>query len=128
MTNSEFTRLCKGISLYKKTKLNTTDTDIFFMKGKTKGERRINFEQFCNIMSMIDEKLGGKRLVDKLVKKPSKKLTATKAETDGVYSRLTDQKNYTGVYKRGGPKNVDRTNQAFHMNRNEKANVRGVLT
>lgn len=85
--------------------LLSQDLDIIFSKFK-KGKSKISFEKFVQTLPKIARKklFDTDELVEKICSLQGPKYKGTKAQ----YNKLHDDKaNYTGVYKNGGPTNLD---------------------
>ncbi|KAG2437244.1 hypothetical protein HXX76_005907 [Chlamydomonas incerta] len=125
MDNKNFSKCIKDAGILDKV-ITATEVDITFMKVKAKTDRTINFAQFCTALESFAAKL--KVSPDVLYAKieaASPTSNATKAEA----VKFHDDKNlYTGVYKNGGPTNIDKQaagGLAGHLDRSP-ADVRGV--
>lgn len=125
MDNSHFSKMCKECGLIDK-HFTTTDVDMLFTKVKAKGERKITFQQFVDgVLPAIAAK---KNLsVDQVaaqIGSHAPQSSGTKAESTRFHD---DKSQYTGVYKAGGPTNVDRNagNLSGIVDRRVEADVRG---
>ena len=93
--------------------LTRTEVDLIFTKAKPKGERRLEFEHFLDALSAFSEKkypgidpadalqsLITKHLVPQyeMVQLEMAKTGETEIPVTGVFKRLYDVRNYTGVY------------------------------
>eukprot|EP00741_Cyanophora_paradoxa_P019559 tig00021127_g18881.t1 len=105
MDNARFAKFCKDTKIVD-TKYTTTSIDIIFNKvKKVKTERRINFEEFKHALEEIAKEkykgaADGLEKVHGLISAhggPSN--SGTQADASGIYSKLTDHEQYTGVYK-----------------------------
>ncbi|KAF8296013.1 hypothetical protein C3747_130g51 [Trypanosoma cruzi] len=106
MDNAHFSKMLKETKVIGK-QFTSTDADLLFNKVKAKGARKITLSDFVDkAVPEIASKL--KKSVEELIadiSSCSPEARATKA--DAV--KFHDDKNmYTGVYKAGGPTNVDR--------------------
>ncbi|RNE98933.1 flagellar associated protein [Trypanosoma rangeli] len=106
MDNAHFSKMLKETKIIGKA-FTSTDADLLFNKVKAKGARKITYAEFADkALPEIATRL--KKSVDEVigtVANSSPEARATKA--DAV--KFHDDKNmYTGVYKAGGPTNVDR--------------------
>ncbi|KAH8607464.1 putative p25 alpha [Trypanosoma vivax] len=106
MDNAHFSKMLKESKVIGKV-FTSTDADLLFNKIKTKGARKITFDEFSTkALPEIAAKL--KKSTEELtalLEKASPSSNSTKAEA----VKFHDDKNlYTGVYKAGGPTNVDR--------------------
>mmetsp|Transcript_29164 Transcript_29164/g.82238 ORF Transcript_29164/g.82238 Transcript_29164/m.82238 type:complete len:896 (-) Transcript_29164:675-3362(-) len=109
MDGSHFSKFCRDCRLVGKD-LSSTEVDLLFARVKTKGQRRIVYEEFVEALTLLADKkkMSLKQLTDGVLSSGGPATTATRA----MYNRLHDDKaNYTGVYARGGPTNVDTNNQ-----------------
>eukprot|EP00884_Botryococcus_braunii_P021327 jgi/Botrbrau1/7879/Bobra.9_2s0053.2 len=118
---SKLARDCKLIGAH----LTQTDIDIIFATVKTKGSRRISFDQFVGALILMAEKKG-QPLAETVVcvlNTPCPAVSATVPE----YVRLNDDKStYTGVYARGGPTNVEPSKDLSAILDRSPADMRGV--
>ncbi|GFR48382.1 hypothetical protein Agub_g10274 [Astrephomene gubernaculifera] len=106
MDNKNFSKCMKDSGLMDAKVITSTEVDITFAKVKGKTERTINFTQFCAALDHLAAKKGVPRAdLEAKIEAASPKSNATQA--DAV--KFHDDKNlYTGVYKNGGPTNVDK--------------------
>eukprot|EP00931_Biecheleriopsis_adriatica_P066788 TRINITY_DN41060_c0_g1_i1.p1 TRINITY_DN41060_c0_g1~~TRINITY_DN41060_c0_g1_i1.p1 ORF type:complete len:388 (+),score=66.73 TRINITY_DN41060_c0_g1_i1:48-1211(+) len=104
MDGKTFVKVCKDTGLVDK-KFTATDVDLIFAKVVTKGQRRIDFQQFRNGLRLIAEKKGMDiDDIESLVAlSRGPVLTGTQAEAVRFHD---DKSSYTGVYARGGPESV----------------------
>ncbi|KAF6258199.1 p25-alpha-domain-containing protein [Scenedesmus sp. NREL 46B-D3] len=105
MDGAHFQKMCRDCGLLGR-HLSTTDVDLIFAKVKTKGARKITFEQCLTALAAISEKkvLAFEDTVAQVLEAGGPIAHATKA--DNV--RLHDDKSlYTGVYARGGAATVE---------------------
>ena len=106
MDNAHFAKMVKECGLIGKA-FTTTDADLIFNKTKAKGARKLTFAQFKSAtLEEIGKKL--KQSADEVaavVQAHSPQSSGTQAEGTRFHD---DKSNYTGVYKAGGPTNVDR--------------------
>jgi len=105
MSNKEFAKLIKDCGLLDK-KLTSTEVDLIFSKVKTKTSKNLTYEQFEEGLKQAAEKKKVEHsvLVETIVGTGGPSFTGTKAD----YVKFHDDKSqYTGVYARGGPSNVD---------------------
>ena len=106
MEGSKCCKLFKDVGLVGKA-LTTTDIDINFNKVKEKGQKKISYDQFIELLGLLAPKL--KMDVDKLKEKISHQKGPAYHGTKTDYNKLHDDKSqYTGVYAKGGPTNVDK--------------------
>lgn len=107
MSNSLFAKLARECHLIHSKRCTSTDIDLIFNKVKAKGQRKITFTMFKNALVFIAVKLHPKvddatalAAVETQVANTRKAGTSgTKADTSGVYSKLTDASQYTGKHK-----------------------------
>ncbi|KEG06183.1 flagellar associated protein [Trypanosoma grayi] len=106
MDNSHFSKMLKETKIIGKVFTNT-DADLLFNKVKAKGARKITFTDFTTrAVPEIAAKL--KKSVEEvngMIEQSSPVAHGTKAEAVKFHD---DKSMYTGVYKAGGPTNVDR--------------------
>jgi hypothetical protein len=126
MDNAHFSKMCKETGLVDKV-FTTVDVDMIFTKTKAKGERKINFHQFVDsaLPAIAAKKKSTPEQIAAQITAGSPQSSGTKAE----HTRFHDDKEaYTGVYKAGGPTNVDRDsgNLSGLVDRRNTADVRGV--
>ena len=107
MDNAHFIKMCKECGLVDAKAFTTTDVDLLFNKIKAKGARKITFQQFQD--GAIPEIAAKKKLQSSDVEA---KICASSPKSSGTVAEATrfhdDKSQYTGVYKAGGPTNVDR--------------------
>ncbi|KAI8475638.1 MAG: p25-alpha-domain-containing protein [Monoraphidium minutum] len=98
-------KLVKDCKLMSKA-LTATDVDLIFAKVKTKGERKIPFDQFVSAIDAFAAKKGCayEDVVRAVVTAGGPIDGGTKAEAVKWHD---DKSLYTGVYGKGGPTNVD---------------------
>ncbi len=105
MSNKEFAKLTKDCHLLDK-KFTSTDVDLIFSKVKTKSSKILTYDQFVEgVKQMADKKkLSFDEVSNAIVTAGGPSFTGTKAD----YVKFHDDKSqYTGVYAKGGPTNVD---------------------
>eukprot|EP00775_Hariotina_reticulata_P004265 gene4265-4517_t len=102
MDGAHFQKLCRDCGLLSRPAINTTVVDITFTKVKTKGARKITFDQFLTALAVLAEKKGVpfEAAVLKVLDANGPIAHATKAEAVRLHD---DKSSYTGVYARGGP-------------------------
>jgi hypothetical protein len=125
MDNSHFSKMMKECGLIDKV-FTTTDVDMLFTKVKAKGERKITFQQFVD--SVIPAIAAKKGLTEEQVAERIGGAAPQSSGTKAEATRFHDDKSaYTGVYKAGGPTNVDRNagNLSGVVDRRVDADVRG---
>lgn len=98
--------MCKECGFVDKT-FTTTDVDMLFTKVKAKGARKINFQEFQSgvIPGIAAKKKIEEGAVAEKICHSSPQSSGTKADNVKFHD---DKSLYTGVYKAGGPTNVDR--------------------
>lgn len=124
LDGAKFSKLCRDAKLLGK-QFNAIDVDIVFAKVKVKGQRRITFDQFVNALGIISEKKGQplKDVIQPILQAGGPSVTGTKAG----YVKFHDDKSlYTGVYSRGGPTNIEPSNELSALLDRSPADVRGV--
>ncbi|DBA71896.1 TPA: hypothetical protein ACH3X2_010942 [Trebouxia sp. C0005] len=124
LDGAKFSKLCRDAKLLSK-QFNAIDVDIVFAKVKVKGQRRITFDQFVNALGIIAEKKGQslKDVIQPILQAGGPSVTGTKAG----YVKFHDDKSlYTGVYSRGGPTNIEPSNELSALLDRSPADVRGV--
>ena len=125
MDNSHFSKMCKECGFVGKT-FTTTDADMIFTKTKNKGERKISFSQFEKV-ALPEIAAKKKKTVEEIIEimlKSAPKSSGTKADNVKLHD---DKSAYTGVYKAGGPTNVDRDPKSLAnvIDRRVSADIRG---
>lgn len=113
MDSRTFVKILKDSNLLNK-KLTAVDVDITFAKVKTKGSKRITYDQFVEAIKCLVEKhnLNYDEFVNKLCNEASNGpiLYGTKTENVRFYD---DKSSYTGVHKQGGPTIIDKNKTQF---------------
>jgi hypothetical protein len=111
-----------------KTGFTKADIDLTFAKYKTKGARRLTFEEFEAAVAGIAEKKGttAAALTDAVLP-----YGPALSGTVGQANRLHDDKsNYTGVHAKGGPDTRSAKGTegelSTHIDRDHKVGIRGV--
>ncbi|WIA41364.1 hypothetical protein OEZ86_004956 [Tetradesmus obliquus] len=127
LEGKNFIKLAKDTKLLGKA-LTTTDIDLIFAKVKAKGARKITWPEFVKGLDHIAAKKGCAvdEVLATIIKSGGPQDNGTKAEACRFHD---DKSQYTGVYARGGPTNVDMDpkNLAGLCDRSS-ADVRGVKT
>eukprot|EP01065_Artemidia_motanka_P008551 TRINITY_DN14307_c0_g1_i1.p1 TRINITY_DN14307_c0_g1~~TRINITY_DN14307_c0_g1_i1.p1 ORF type:complete len:440 (+),score=142.74 TRINITY_DN14307_c0_g1_i1:73-1392(+) len=125
LDGGKFAKLCKDTKLIDK-KFTTTDVDLLFSKVKPKGGRVIDFQTFQS--RCIPEIATKKGVAPDDVVRAILEGAPTSSGTVAEQVRLHDDKEqYTGVYSRGGPTNVDTgTSDLKYITNRTEADVRGV--
>ncbi|KAG2499728.1 hypothetical protein HYH03_002661 [Edaphochlamys debaryana] len=105
MDNKNFSKCIKDSGLMAGV-INSTEVDITFSKVKDKMARTINFAQFCTALEFLAQRKGV------AVTDFHAKIAAANPKsnaTNAGYNKFHDDKGlYTGVYKNGGPTNIDK--------------------
>lgn len=128
MDNSHFSKMLKECKIIGKS-FTSTDADLLFNKIKAKAARKITAEEFRTkgIPEIATKMKKQTADVEAMIMAGSPEAHATKA--DNV--KFHDDKNlYTGVYKAGGPTNVDRNAGSLAGvvdRRNETVDNRGTV-
>ncbi|KAL3900861.1 MAG: hypothetical protein SGCHY_001031 [Lobulomycetales sp.] len=106
MDNARFSKFCKDCKVIEGKKITSTDVDILFNKIKTKGARKITWVEFQEAFATLAEmRYPSKNARDAyqsllhVVSNEGPVARATITKTNGVYSKLTDTKQYTGSHK-----------------------------
>ncbi|SOV23908.1 p25-alpha family protein, putative [Plasmodium sp. DRC-Itaito] len=113
MDSRTFVKILKDSKLLNK-KFTAVDADLIFAKVKSKGAKRINYDQFLEAVKCIVEKnkLNYDTFVDTLCQEASKGPILYGTKTDNV--RFFDDKStFTGVHKQGGPSIIDKNKTQF---------------
>lgn len=106
MDNSHFTKMLKECKIIGKV-FTGTDADMLFTKIKAKGARKITVEDFKNngIPEIAKKLKKTNEEIEQMIAAAAPQAHGTKAENVKFHD---DKSTYTGVYKAGGPTNVDR--------------------
>lgn len=106
MDNSHFSKMLKECKIIGKS-FTSTDADLLFNKVKAKGARKMTFDDFKSraIPEIAAKMKKSPEEVEAMVENSSPEARATKADNVKFHD---DKSMYTGVYKQGGPTNVDR--------------------
>lgn len=104
LDNKKFSKICKDSKIINKA-CTSTDIDIVFSKVKTKGQRVIDFDQFCTALKELSKKRFPKNdnAFDKTIEllngvTPGNVGTTKTSKTGGV-AKMTDASGYTGAHK-----------------------------
>eukprot|EP00743_Colponemidia_sp_Colp-15_P009366 GILK01010241.1.p1 GENE.GILK01010241.1~~GILK01010241.1.p1 ORF type:complete len:174 (-),score=29.89 GILK01010241.1:131-652(-) len=128
MDNAHFTKMLKESKIIDGKTFTGTDADLLFSKIKGKGERKITFAQFQNgLADIATKKKSSSEAIADIITNSSPQSSGTKA--DAV--KFHDDKNlYTGVYKAGGPTNIDRDPASLSgiVDRRVSNDIRGATT
>lgn len=106
MDSAKFAKVMRDCGLVDR-RLNPADVDLIFTMSKTKGLRRLQFEQFVDALHRVASKkypdlssaASFERLEDAILSSGAPALSGTVAVADGVFSKLTDASLYTGAHK-----------------------------
>lgn len=106
MDNSHFTKMLKESKIIGKL-FTGTDADLLFNKIKAKTARKITYDEFISrgIPEIAAKMKKSPQDVEALIAAASPQSHGTKADAVKFHD---DKSMYTGVYKAGGPTNVDR--------------------
>ena len=96
MEGKTLVKVAKDCSLLDKL-VTTTDIDLIFAKVKTKGAKKITYQQFCSALDLISIKKGIplQTLEAKILSVGGPVFTGTKTEKVKWHD---DKSSYTGVY------------------------------
>eukprot|EP00892_Ulva_mutabilis_P004520 jgi/Ulvmu1/243/UM001_0247.1 len=122
---AKFAKLCRECKLLGKS-FTATDCDLIFSKVKAKGARKIGFTEYQAALKLVAEKKGIEydALVAKILAAGGPASSGTQADNVKFHD---DKSLYTGVYKNGGPTNVDNgTADLSNITDRSAADVRGV--
>ncbi|KAK9821282.1 hypothetical protein WJX74_008620 [Apatococcus lobatus] len=124
MDSSMLNKLCRDCKLMGRG-LTTTQVELTFASVKLKGRRRINFEQFTDALSLFAEKRGQdlRAIVDLILSSHGPQAKGTQPDFVKFHD---DKTTYTGVYARGGPTNVEQSQDLSAYLDRSSADVRGV--
>lgn len=145
MDNARFAKFAKDSRILDKA-LTMTDVDIIFNKVKSRGGRRLEFEDFLlAIQELAAVKYRGtprldafNRFASELCRaNPSPIATATIPKVDSTLSRLTDTSKYTGTHKErfdqngkglglAGRDQPSKTDSLSKLTNREPSTIRGV--
>ncbi len=123
--NSHFSKMLKECKIID-TKYTTTDADLCFNRCKSKGARKLTFQQMRDLVvpEIAQRKKVSPESIIAQISASAPASSGTKADAVKFHD---DKSQYTGVYAAGGPTNVDRdpANLASHIDRRNAADVRG---
>lgn len=124
MDGKSFAKVAKDLKIIDR-KLTATDVDLAFNKIKDKTARRITFDQFMNGLAIFAEKkqCDISAVYAKVAGSQGPVLRGTAADAVRFHD---DKDQYTGVYARGGPSNVDEDRSLDGLLDRSDADVRGV--
>ena len=127
--SARFLKLCKDGKVLDRN-FRLFDLDIVFQKNSNK--RRMGFKGLQKALLEIALKKNHDvvKVVEKIYLNTSDGPSIRGTFADDYVRFHDDKTTYTGVYKAGGPTNVDYGNMGFHqlINRSNKGTVRGVPT
>ena len=127
--SARFLKLCKDGKVLDKN-FRLFDLDIVFKKNSNK--RRMGFKGLQKALLEIALKKNSDvvKVIEKLYVNTSDGPSIRGTFADDHVRLHDDKTTYTGVYKAGGPTNVDYGHMGFHqlINRNNKGTLRGVPT
>lgn len=107
----------------------STDADLLFNKVKAKGERKINFATFRDhvIPEIAAKKKTTPEAIATILAHGAPQSSGTVADAVKFHD---DKSLYTGVYKAGGPSNVDRDPHSLAgvVDRRVENDIRGATT
>ena len=129
MDNSHFSKMLKECKIIDGKTYTTTDADLLFNKIKAKGERKVTLAQFRDqgIPEIAAKKKTTADAITDIIVNSSPKSSGTKADAVKFHD---DKSQYTGVYKAGGPTNIDRdsANLSGIVDRRVGNDIRGATT
>jgi hypothetical protein len=115
LDSNMFSKLCRECSIINKG-CTKTDVDLIFTKCKPKSGRKLDWRAFREALTFLAEKRFPKTFKETGLEAAVKKVEELICKIDGPQANATkaefvkfhdDQSTYTGVYKQGGPTNVD---------------------
>ncbi|KAJ1552692.1 hypothetical protein HK096_010776 [Nowakowskiella sp. JEL0078] len=107
MDGAKFAKFARDTKIVDGKKITITDIDIIFNKVKAKSSRRIDWNEFQNALYLIAEKkYPGKPVGERtniltldICRSQGPVSKSTEIKTDGVYGKLSSNKNFTGSQK-----------------------------
>lgn len=125
MDNSHFSKMLKECKIVD-AKYTATDVDLLFSRIKSKGARKITFQQMRDL-AVPDIAARKKVSPESIIAQISAASPASSGTVADAVKFHDDKSQYTGVYKAGGPTNVDRdpANLSGIVDRRNEADVRG---
>lgn len=96
MDGAKWAKFCRETGLQNKKSFTSVQVDLVFSKVKAKGERKIDFEEFKDAISMVAEMKG--LTFDGLCKKITEKGGPQSSGTKAEYNKFADPKTFTGAY------------------------------
>lgn len=106
MDNSHFSKMLKECKIIGKS-FTSTDADMLFSKIKAKGARKITCDEF-KTKGIPDIAAKLKKTPDEVEALIAAGVPASNSTKADAVKFHDDKSQYTGVYKAGGPTNVDR--------------------
>lgn len=129
MDNAHFSKMLKECKIIDGKTYTTTDADLLFNKIKAKGERKVTLAQFRDhgLAEIAAKKKTTAEAIAEIITNSSPQSSGTKADNVKFHD---DKSQYTGVYKAGGPTNIDRNagSLAGVVDRRVGNDVRGATT
>lgn len=129
MDNSHFAKMLKETKIIDGKQFTTTDADLLFNKAKAKGERKLSFAAFRDgcLAEIAAKRKTTPEAIAEIISASSPQSSGTKADAVKFHD---DKSQYTGVYKAGGPTNVDRNPHSLAgvVDRRVENDVRGATT
>jgi len=103
MDGAKFAKLCRDCDLVDKN-FTSVDVDLAFTKAKTKGQRRISFAEFHDILQAMADKKGVHKssVINTILRAEGPVILSAvsdQARMGSVLQRLTDHTRYTGSHK-----------------------------
>lgn len=105
LDGAHFIKLCRDCNLLSKN-LSAVDIDMIFAQVKSKGHRKLNFDQFLSSLLLCADRKGVEfeEMVKQIIATGGPIFVGTKADSVRLYD---DKSSYTGVYAKGGPSVCD---------------------
>lgn len=131
-----FAKLCKETKIINKS-CTKTDADLVFARAKPKGGRKLDWRAFREALVYLSEKRFPKTYKEQGKEAAVKKVEELIAAVQGPAANATkadfvkfhdDKSTYTGVYKAGGPTNVDSTITLSNLLDRSPSDARGRKT
>lgn len=126
--NSKFSKMLKEAKVIDTKTFTTTDADLLFNRIKSKGARKVTFQQFRDLA--VPEIATKKKVTPEAI---IAQISAASPGNSGTVADAVkfhdDKSQYTGVYKAGGPSSVDTDPSSLSnlVDRRVEANVRGAV-
>jgi hypothetical protein len=120
MDGAKWAKFCRDCGLQNSKTFTAVQVDLAFQKVKTKGERRVDFEEFKDAVAMVAELRGESfaELCELINAKGGPQSNATRAE----YVKFADPDNFTGAYAA----NVGRSSVMRHVPSNWERELKNV--